>query len=331
MSLILMLLRTQISIVTSIIMAFTGIMQTVSTIPFKAQQDDVLLNVALFSDTHLDYREYIGQGIVSAAVKSLSGSETPIDGIVISGDLTNYGDEKSVERMYQIFTKYKPEGAELFAAMGNHDVGHVSDLDITAEEARQNFYALTEKYLGRTVENIYFSAEIKGYKFIALGDEGDDTWDHPVISDAQLSFLDSELAGAVSKGKPVFVISHWPLNGMNGQEEVWEGGGMGDYSDSVQAVLEKYPDKNVFFISGHLHEGVNGGNVHGWFDIYNVEEQNGVTYVNLPAMGSLNRYGVMWPGTGMQMEVYDDEVVFRGRNYVIGEWFPERVYSVELH
>ena len=44
----------------------------------------------------------------------------------------------------------------------------------------------------------------------------------------------------------------------------------------------------------------------------------------------VNRYGVPWGGMGFQMEVYEDEVLFRARNYFTAKWYPVYDHSVPL-
>ena len=96
----------------------------------------------------------------------------------------------------------------------------------------------------------------------------------------------------------------------------------------ARAILEKY--SNVFFISGHVHTGINGDLTQRMFGFSCVEEQNGVTYVNLPTFLLVNRYGIPWGGMGFQMEVYADRVLFRARNYITSKWYPSYEFSVAL-
>ena len=61
-----------------------------------------------------------------------------------------------------------------------------------------------------------------------------------------------------------------------------------------------------------------------------VEQANGVTYVSLPTFGVVNVYGLLQAGTGMQMEVYEDEIIFRPRNFITNQWFTNSVYTIDL-
>ncbi len=309
-----------ISLVTSLLLLLSP------SVEFTPKGDDVLLNVSIISDTHLDYRELIGRYMLADALDDIASSSPAADAVVVSGDLTNYGDEKSLEAFYEIF-KDHCTAEKWVIAPGNHDIGHVED--ITHEEARQRLIKYYNDYTGSDINNIYYSTDVKGYTFIVLSDQSDDSWDSPDIYEDQLSFLDTELARATSEGKPAFVICHWPIEGVNGQEIIWEDGSIEtEFSNQLRAVLEKY--ENVFFISGHLHAGINGELTKAVFGFSCVETTNGVTYINLPTYFLVNRYGVPWGGMGFQLEVYQNEVVIRARNFATSKWYSCYEFSVPL-
>lgn len=292
---------------------------------FVTKKDDVRLNMEIVSDLHLDPRELLSSSLFKSGVMNMRESTSPIDGLIVPGDITNYGDAASVEYFYKTISKYMPTD-NWIVAPGNHDIGHVED--ISHDEARDRLIKYYNDYSGSNIEHIYYSRDIKGYTFIVLGDEGPDNWDEATISPEQLAFLDSELARGTANGLPVFVVCHQPLLGTNGQPVVWDEGAIGEDSAKIQAVLEKY--KNVFFITGHLHEGANSEVTHKLFGVYCAETINGVNYVNLPAYMYISRYGIPWACMGMQMEVYEDEVLFRTRNYVQEKWLINYEYSFEL-
>ncbi|MGI6249605.1 MAG: metallophosphoesterase family protein [Acutalibacteraceae bacterium] len=295
-------------------------------LPFVPKNDDILLNVSILSDTHLDARLPLGQLLLARALDDINGADAAVDAVVVSGDLTNYGDGESIRAFYELFHKHCG-GLDRVIAAGNHDLGHVDD--VTQQEARQRLIDLYNAYTGAETENIYYAVTINGYRFIVLSDQSDDSWDRPEMFDDQFEFLDEQLSEATADGKPAFVVCHWPVEGVNGQSEVWDYGSMGtENSLKARAVLEKY--SNVFFISGHVHTGINGDLTQRMFGFSCVEEQNGVTYVNLPTFLLVNRYGIPWGGMGFQMEVYADRVLFRARNYITSKWYPSYEFSVAL-
>lgn len=295
---------------------------------YSPKSEDILLNVALISDTHVDARLPLGKFLVKKAFEDISENPIRNDAVVVSGDLTNYGDEKSIVTFFEILTKNSNAESSIIA-MGNHDIGHVSDLGFTNAQAKEWFLKHHNNYLGTNFTKNYYSYDVKGYKFIVLCDDSIDNWDEFEIDDDQLRFLDAELKKASKSGLPSFVVCHEPVVGVNGQQKVWKDGAMNsESSDKVKAILEKY--KNVFYISGHMHEGINGELTKKISGISCVETINGVNYISLPSYTLVNRNGFPWNGLGMQMEVYSDCVVFRARSYLTSKWYQTYEHTVEL-
>ena len=328
-------------------------------------EENIKFNVALISDTHVDARFTVSQTGLALGLTNINRHGTAVDAVIVAGDITNMNDKESVYRAFDLFRQYSDLPAQnVVLASGNHDVGHSSDAGLSHEEARQNFISAMNEYNGGDADKIYFSADIKGYHFIVLGDEAaqstskdggveyntyleywatvnpayadknywnafDTSWDHPWLSDKQLNWLDSELSEYSSSTQPVFVICHWPLEDVNGKPKVWKNGGIGErYNEPLHNILESYP--NVVYISGHLHKGLNSeisANIKGYSS---VEIHEGVAYVNLPAYFLINRQGLAECGQGLMMEVYEDKILFRGRNFITNSWYPGFNYEVPI-
>lgn len=295
---------------------------------YSPKSDDILLNVSIISDTHLDDRFPGGKLNLKKGLQDMNRMKADNDAVVVVGDLTNYGDEASVECFYELMEKHCEVPAESWVvATGNHEIGHPEEF--TNEEARQNFVKYHNEYTGQGIENAYYSVDVDGYTFVVLCDQSEDNWDSCDIYEDQLAFLDAELARGTAEGKPAFVICHVPVEGVNGQEVIYEDGGLDpEYSEAVKGIMEKY--ENIFFISGHVHTGINGYISEELFDISCVEEYNSVTYVNLPTYGIVNRYGIPWNGMGFQMEVYEDEVIFRARKFNTSRWYGFYEFEIPL-
>ncbi len=299
------------------------IMTLVPFVSMKPQSDDALLNVSIISDTHLDARFPGGKLNLERGLRDINRLGS--DAVIVAGDLTNYGDEASVKYFYDIMQK-SCDTKNWVVAAGNHEIGHPEEF--TNEEARQNFVKYHNEYTGLGIENAYYSVDVDGYTFVVMCDQSPDNWDSCDIYEDQLAFLDAELARATADGKPAFVVCHVPVEGVNGQDQIYENGGLKEYSIPVRNILEKY--ENIFFISGHVHTGINGYISEDLFGISCVEELNGVTYVNLPTYGIVNRYGIPWNGMGFQMEVYEDEVIFRARKFNTSRWYGFYEFSTPL-
>ena len=98
------------------------------------KSDDCRLNAAIVSDIHIDVDWAIGEWVWETGLKDLARSKDTVDALIVSGDLTNYGDAPSMESFFKIMAdSYSAENWVI--AMGNHDVGHVEDRH--HEQARQ--------------------------------------------------------------------------------------------------------------------------------------------------------------------------------------------------
>jgi predicted phosphodiesterase len=295
------------------------------------KEDNCLLNMELISDTHIEADYPFRSGFIKQGFKRMSKSKAPVDGVVICGDLTNYADEPSLAKFYDIIGEYCPGQAVVVA--GNHDIGHAGDRDVTdisREEALANIVKYHNEFYGDNCESNYYAIDINGYKFIVIGDEVVDGghWDAISMTQAQLDFLDEQLALGTAEGKPVFVCCHWPLDGINGEDIIWDGSGIAEDEYPVKAILEKY--SNVFYISGHMHGGIRNEYVGEKYEMPLAEQVNGVTYISLPTYGIINQYGITWSGLGAQMEVYDSKVILRPINYLTGNWYVNSEYTFEL-
>ena len=305
--------------------------------PFlQTREDDCQLNLSMISDIHLETPGIFRKGFLKQGLLNINNALSPVDAILVDGDITNYGDEETLASYYDIITDYTDK--PVITVAGNHDIGHVGDRDVTdisRDEALANVIKYYNAYSGRDLDTNYYSLEINGYKFIVLGDEVNNEthtggyWDSITMTQEQLDFLDRELAEGTADGKPVFVCCHWAIKGTNGEQVIWEGSGIDPETEyDIQGIMEKY--KNVFYISGHMHGGIKSTAVDALFDINSAEKTNGVTYLSLPTYGILNQYGIPWSGTGAQLEVYSDKVIFRPVNYLTGKWYTSAAYTFTL-
>ena len=94
------------------------------------------------------------------------------------------------------------------------------------------------------------------------------------------------------------------------------------------SLFEKY--KNVFYISGHMHSGISSTIADEKYGIHSAQQINGVTYISLPSFGLVNQYGITWFGTGAQLELYKDKVLYRPVNYLTGNWYTNAAYEFKL-
>ena len=321
MSHVLLILKRFLAAITAFLLAF---------VPFSggrdAKTDDALtLRVAFVSDVHIDKRLPLGQSALQTCYRDMNGFD--LDAVAVLGDLTNYGDYETTERFFEITADTVKEGVTPIVISGNHDIGHAKEADGERmnPEALADFLSLCNEYLDYGVDAPYYTIEVNGFGFICLNDESEDNWDHPEYSDAALAFLNAELDKYAVDGKPAFVLIHVPLSGIHGEEHYYPDGGTEEpWNTQIRKILEAHD--NVFCLSGHFHKGLSNS-----IDTPTYRQLNGVNYLNLPSFLMPN-----WPvdlainGLGFIMEVTENTVTFRCRNYYLHNWYGSYVYTVDL-
>jgi hypothetical protein len=196
---------------------------------------------------------------------------------------------------------------------------------------------------GTTTEypNAYYKHVVNGYTFLIIASD-ESRFEDAYISNAQLQWLNVELKEATATGKPVFVLSHYPLAEGHGLPNTWGSannppedveiptyerkddydftGSIGEQSNELYDILVKY--ENVFYITGHLHTGF------GKYTYETISEENNVYGVNVPSVSINNKDGVYNnPATGLFVEVTDDQVIFYARDFAEGKFLTADQWS----
>jgi len=289
-------------------------------VTFEAKDPDNLrLQVSVFADIHMQgffwsqFRlpmQSFDQ--LTRSLRDISGAAQPIDALVLLGDNTMNGQSLEYIWLYGLLSRYN-RARETFVVMGNHDLSLNTMAPRTAID-RHNFF--WQSYDGTRATEAYYSRVIGGYTFIALAGEGpadgnvtNPSADERIISDEQIAWLAQTMENA-PEGKPIFVFVHQHVNTGFPLPEFFP------RAAEIREILEQYD--NVFVFNGHWHSLPM---------LYSLE--NGVHYVNAPTIHS-HGYGEHdIAGEGLQLEVYDDRVIIRGRNFMAGEWMDE-YFVVEL-
>ena len=310
-----------VAILVSVIFTASGIVSPALSQQVKPKNEKALqLSFATLSDSHLTDAGVARQTMLSQGFRDLDGK---VDAIVVVGDMTNHGERTQYQKFYDCVNK-SIKASKFIPVAGNHDT---RTENLREEDPTYEFIRAYNEYSGKNLTKPYFTEEVKGYTFIVLFTEN--------LSDEQISWFDSEMEKAAKKDKPIFVMCHWPINGVCGQMEIDPGMGMGEQSDKVQAILEKY--KNVFYFCGHVHAGLRGEVSNKLFGNQSVETIKGVHYINLPSYMYLNtdgwasnNGGNLLSGCGYIAEVYKNEVVLRARNYALKFYMPVYEKTIKL-
>lgn len=276
--------------------------------------DKIKLSAAIWSDLHFSaYYEPVRAQNCRISVVNLAASSVTLDALLIAGDLCENG--KQVEKSYFAEQLRSIKTVKnILPAAGNHDVRlrHI-------EHSIKKFSALCNNINNDLVlDKMYYSREINGYKIIVLGTTRT-AFEESYLDNEEMLWLSNELRLGSSSGKPVFVVAHQPLQFTHNLPHAWDTpgnkrkGSVGKHSDHLKNVLNAY--KNVFYITGHLHRG---------FNINTYEEVQNIHSVNAPALGTWNKDSIYSSaGMGFIMEVYENYVLFRPRDFINGKFIPE--------
>lgn len=291
--------------------------------------DDVLLDFAAISDVHMT-DEYLRRMVLESGLDDMTNAVNKPDALVIAGDMTDDGIESDYENLSKAFSGYNPS-ENILLALGNHDTW--TDENDRYEPVKENFLKYSKEIAYRDLTECYYSTEINGYTFIVMASEG--THVAAYISPAQLSWLRAEMDKAAEKGLPVFVISHWPVAFTHGLPESFGeeepepmDGSFGDQNAEVEAILKDY--ENVFLISGHIHNGLVNEERSELYGYTSVESYGSLHSINLPSFMFPTSRGNFMNGSGYSIEVYENEVVIRARNFISGTWLPDYDVTIPL-
>jgi len=256
-----------------------------------------------------------------SALQDIAARSEGSCGIMHIGDVTDHGFPEEYEEMQRIVNKYRDKLPEITFTLGNHDVG------LGDWASRLGLY---EKHTG--MSGPYHDHWIQGLHYIFLGTEQG----LPIFADLsqeQLDWLKHALREQSSPDKPIFLFLHQPLKDTVAgslESQMWYGV---QQDEELQAILAEYPQTLLF--TGHTH--------------WEMEAENNM-YPGLgktATMFNCASVAYLWTNEdkrkagsqGYEVEVYQDKVVVRGRDFTTGTWiesarhevaFPQHKYAETL-
>ena len=279
--------------------------------------DECRASFAVIADTQFTTYTPNRYPYFKSTSEDLHNNNGMFDALILAGDITETGSAAEYQMVYDRLSGL--DNKYIFAT-GNHDIREQS-----YESAVSKFTKFINTINEETVtDKLRYSVEINGYKFIVTGTDNYQ-FEKAYLSNEQLLWIENEIAS--SDGKPVFVIGHQPLKKTHGLPSTWrasvlpDDGNIGEQSDELKTIIEKYP--NVFFITGHIHTGLGK---------YTYEKLGDSHLICLPSVSVANFGGEYNSnGTGFVAEVYDNEVIFRARNFSNGKWIPEHDIVISIN
>ena len=317
-----------------ILLTGTMVINSGIIVPIFAQSSTETPNLSFFalSDTHVevegsDTKTYEG---LEDALSDIIEINPDNSALVIPGDLTNNGLEREYEAVYGLIDKYSQVGQPMLA-MGNHDVrwlcssGDRNPASPTVPTCKpgtspfdSRYLKFNQKYMGDVPEGqLYFDQWIGGYHFITLNTEKD-LKDQAYLSEEQLQWLDDTLAENADVNKPIFVSIHQSFS-----DSTYQPGNsdahIGEQEYDLKDVLKKYPQ--VVVMTGHTHPSMEST------DVYNKYYGH---IVEIPGLYYNGGTGDTKGRIGYQVNVFDDHIQFRLRDFEKDVWLDEYEKNFKL-
>ncbi len=267
----------------------------------------VKMSFQVLSDIHISKSESSDKATSNfiRALKDIQAADTDSQALVITGDITDGGKDSEYDALNSILASNSHPS--MYYVTGNHDVRYMG------AEAFDRFKAKTN------MPGIYYKEEIGGYIFLFLGSE-QNLKDAAYLSEEQFTWLENELENA-PEDKPVFLFLHQPLYGLLQGTERWEKTDWVIQQVRLRKLLGKYPQ--ALFFSGHTHYTLQTSFVYD--EKYCTMFNTGGTYYMEDAI----TYGGAAGSQGLYIEVYDNKVVVRGREFADNSWIETAVHTVD--
>lgn len=269
----------------------------------------------VISDMHIQGdKNHIHNKHLEDALRDMITLSPDSDGLMTVGDNTENGLEEQYQELERIFNLYGEQLPDTYFVEGNHDV-RWGDWSIRS--------ALFEQYTKMDAK--YYDVWIKGYQFIFLGTEKG-LKDYSYLSQTQLEWLENKLSESASSDKPVFIFHHQPLkNTVAGANEskntsfYWYGVRQ---DKELKSILAKYPQSILF--TGHTHWELGSMDT-----MYNAKY---ATMFNTAATSYLwtDNDEAKVGSQGYFVEVYDDKILVKGRDFLNNQWIENAQFEVSL-
>lgn len=290
---------------------------------------DPLLSYFILSDLHVTQGESSTTAAkTKLAMEDLKTFDSQVEALMLTGDLTDSGTEAEYKVLRKILNGYKLP--PVHGNMGNHDYYTIwiNKNDAWDQENKPNGKsdALSRqqfmKFFG--YKKLYNEYTAGGYTIFLLSQEayvqekpevGEGAW----YSDEQLNWLKDRLAAVYEPGKPVFIMTHQPLPpaGTNG------GSHQLIRAKEFREILKPY--KNVFVFCGHRHQDFQNGTQHYFKETFH--------YFHNSSVGKASNRSFQQnqsKAQGLYVQVFQDKVVLRGREFTNKTFIAEADWTVKL-
>ncbi len=264
---------------------------------------------------HNDNGRFNNDRVISA-FSDITANRADTAGVMVVGDLTNYGKDEEYEVLGDLVSEYIPN------IPMNYTIGNHAFYSRGESAGFEESWAAFRNYAGWSDDDGYYRYfKMNGDYFIFMGTEGyldgaDTAWGY--YSETQREWLRDLLEKASQTDANAFVFMHQSIvDTVSGSFKIrgqyWHG--IND-DEKMREVIESY--ENTFLFTGHSHWNLNsyGPFINGG--------DTGASYYNTASAGYLwGDDDIALPGSeGLHVQVYKDGVIVKGRDFETHKWIP---------
>ncbi len=269
-------------------------------VAFEAERpDELITSYAVVSDIHVETNNPASYQNLSDVLYGIKAGED-IDSVVYTGDNVMNGQVLEDLFFYSAIRAVMP-AENNFVVTGNHDLGN-GEGDYA--KLREKFLFNNTVYLGQRHKTDYYYNVVNGCYMIVLTSE-DNSASEFHMGEEQFAWLEGVLKEANEADAPIFVFNHFPLRYLVGSDTA-----------RLAKLLANYGTD--LFVHGHIHDDLDANNFYEWY---------GVRCVNLPRITETVEYEA---GDGIVVEVYENEILVKGRNFITGEWIEDLQFAYPI-
>lgn len=295
-------LRGMALLISAVMLLVAGVSQTGE---YDVRDPDACkLNFSVLSDSHIETTNPTRYKIFAQSLQNVKKNASGNDAVIFLGDNTMNG-QFLENQLFHGAVRMTLKDETILPVMGNHDIGNGEG---DYEKLQNRWYDFTAAFFGKDLKHPYYYEVIDGYYFIVLGMEDQLVYEM-TMTDAQFSWLEGVLKSAETSKKPVFVFSHYPADDAIDES--------GEVTDRLIDMLAEYNKTNdLFYFCGHTHMPL--------YLFWSFHTYDGFPEIYLPRLTELgsSEDNEILPnsGDGVEVEIYETEVLVRGRNFFTGEW-----------
>lgn len=283
---------------------------------------DKLYSFGALSDIHLQQYGSAKNDFIRAL--NYFNNDEEVDFICICGDLTSYATDTTMAEYRDFVNTYSPN-RPVYEIAGNHESYTPNANGEWVQNGEATVRRLIETYTGKP---LYYSFTHGNDVFIMVGI----CYDGADFGVGGLQWLYETLEA--NRNKRCFVFQHIRPDDSCGnaygiyKNDVWNG----NQAVAFENLMKHY--KNVIFFHGHSHLRFG---LQTRTNLANIDTKYGRYSVHIPSLAvpaqlkpdGTDRDNIDGESEGYVVDVYENHIVLRGRDFVKGEFLPIATYCLD--